>query len=123
MVKNKLVIFALATTFALVAALPASALDREERAPRSFRGIQTAPRSSRSSGQPNISVAGQGNPQQLRFQRHQIPKGPAGLFEKQSCSFTCGGWTVTCSGESALCGSSSCAASGGGVLLLAECVN
>ena len=120
MVKNKLVMAALAAAFALTAALPASALDRGDKAPSKPRGTQTT---SRSSIQPKISVAGHDDPQKLRLRQQQIPKGPAGIFEKDSCSFTCGGWTVTCSGETVACGSSSCAAAGGGVLLLAECVN
>jgi hypothetical protein len=120
MVKSKVAVFAVASAFALFAALPASALDREDKAPKEPRGFQTA---QRSSGQPNISVAGHGDPDKLRFRRQQIPQRPGGLFEKDDCSFTCGGWTVTCSGETVVCGSSSCAASGGGILLLAECVN
>jgi hypothetical protein len=123
---KKLAASALAFAFALTLALPASAADREDREMRGGKGPHASQgQVTSTANQANISVSGQDtSSKKLRFHRQQTgSQGLAGIFEKAECSFTCGGWTVTCSGEAVACNSSSCAAAGGGVILTAECVN
>ncbi|HKI05857.1 MAG TPA: hypothetical protein VKK31_28005 [Thermoanaerobaculia bacterium] len=120
MVPKKLVLFALA--FALTAALPASALDRENKAPKESRRVLTPVQRS-AAAQPQIRTSGKDNGK-LRISRQRGPETPADSFwRKQECSFSCGSMTVTCSGGYASCTDSSCVAAGGGVILIAECVS
>lgn len=118
---KKIAVSTLACTFALAIAIPASALDREDKAPRENR----APRQQQqtSAVKAHVGVSGHGDPNRLRFtQRPSTSHAPAGIFEKAECSFTCGDWIVTCSGEAVGCTDSSCVASGGGQEIGAVCV-
>jgi hypothetical protein len=118
---KKIVISALAFTFALAVALPASAIDREERGLKAPRG-HAAPQVT--SNQAKISVAGHGKADQLRFTTRQVSSQGQrpDFFQKAECSFICGDWIVTCSGEAVGCTDSSCVASGGGREIGAVCV-
>jgi hypothetical protein len=118
---KKLVVLALASAFALIAALPASALDREEKAPKEPRRAPSTEQ--RSSVRPNVTLSGHGDPNRLHFRQLQTPGRPTNFFEKAECTFTCGDWEVTCSGSSASCeDESGCTASGGGSTIIVECV-
>jgi hypothetical protein len=103
MSKSKLAALALASTFALISALPATAAARPAKP------------------SPQVTTSGDAKGKlEVRQESRKVP----GFFTdeaQQSCSFTCGGATVTCSGASASCTSSSCSASGGGVTLTATC--
>ena len=120
---KKLAVLALASAFALITVLPASALDREDKSPRGPRRGQAAEQ--RSTVQPDVKVFGHGDPGRLRFQRQSGPQSPAdgnGLL-KAECTFSCGDWDVTCSGSRASCSDEEgCVASGGGVILIVICL-
>ncbi|HEX3552532.1 MAG TPA: hypothetical protein VIA62_04830 [Thermoanaerobaculia bacterium] len=113
---KKLVVLTLASAFALSAALPASAADRQDKARRAPAAAQ------RPAVRPDIQVFGHGDPSKLRFHQRQTAIRPNEIFQKDECSFTCGDLIVTCSGASASCTGSSCEASGGGITLTARCV-
>jgi hypothetical protein len=119
---KKLAAFALATAFALTTALPASALDREDRAPRDKHRVPTATQRATAAAQPQIQTFGQDNGRlRINRSRSQETPGTPPFFEKTSCSFDCGSMHVTCSGSAVYCDESGCAASGGGVILVAVC--
>jgi hypothetical protein len=91
---KKIVVSALAFTFALAIALPASAIDREEKAPKEPRGGVSTPAS------PNVKVFGGDALRRVRtFQLHGGPRTPV----KSSCTWSCGNWEVTCSGGRVTC--------------------
>ena len=113
---KKLAVLALASAFALSAALPASAAERQDKA------RHTPAAAKRPAVRPDIQVFGHGDPSKLRFHQRHTPIRPNEIFQKAECSFTCGDWLVTCSGASASCTDSSCEASGGGITLIAECI-
>lgn len=117
--------FALGALFALTAALPTSALDREDRASKEpFHGqAAKGPLVS-----PGFKISGHGDLHRLRF--HQMQNNhpnPNSIFEKAACSFPCGEDTITCSGSSVSCWEGEngvgggCSASGGGSTLGMEC--
>src|SRR3954471_22020600 len=101
---KKLVVLALASAFALSAALSASAADRQDKS-------RHAPAAQRPAVRPDVQVFGHGDPSKLQFHQRRTPVRPNEIFQKEECSFTCGDWTVTCSGASASCTGSSCEAS------------
>src|SRR5262249_8103972 len=81
--------FALGTAFALTAALPAAAADREDKAPRGPRHHEVAPAAS--SVQAGFSTSG--NPSgKLTVQRQHSskPSDRPSFMEKAECSGSCG---------------------------------
>jgi hypothetical protein len=124
MSKHKLfAMFTLGTLFALTAAQPTSALDREDRAPKEPSHGQAA---QGSLVKPGFKIAGHGDLRRLRVHRTQNNH-PSSIFEKAACSFPCGEDTITCWGSSVSCWEGEngvgggCSASGGGETLGMEC--
>jgi hypothetical protein len=116
-------IFALGTAFALNAALPASARDRENKAPREreSRQISTPARGA----QAGFSISGEtkGRISVHREHSQQTPDRP-GFMQKAECSGSCWGGAVefTCWGESVYCeDEGGCIAEGGGDTLILVC--
>ncbi|MEO6193946.1 MAG: hypothetical protein ABIS20_13110 [Thermoanaerobaculia bacterium] len=122
MATKKLAVLALASAFALTAAIPASARDREDKGPRESHRVPSAA-AQRSAERPNVTVSGHGDPKRLRFHQQRSSNGQPGFLEKAQCTFTCGDWEITCSGSSASCeDESGCTASGGGSTIEVICL-
>jgi hypothetical protein len=113
MSKNHLAALALASAFALITALPAAAA-----APAKPTGIEPQVTTAHHAGH-GMALKSRSH---LHVQRQHSPARP-GFFAAaaEECSFVCGDWLVTCSGESASCDDSSCVASGGDTTIIAWC--
>lgn len=124
MTRNKLfALFVLGAAVALTSAVPASARDREDRAPRSdSRRLST---STPARGiLPSVKTSG-GDPSDVRIHSERSPITPArpSFFQKAECTGSCGSITFTCSGSDVYCqDGAGCVASGGGVTLVLVCV-
>jgi hypothetical protein len=114
MSKNRFAALALASAFALITALPAAAADK----PAKPAGTAPQVTTSRHSGGRMVLKSSS----RVRVQRQHGAQRP-GFFAAaaEECSFDCGDWTVTCSGESAACSDSACIASGGDTTIIAWC--
>ncbi len=116
MTHNKLAAFALASAVALIVALPAAAESKEKPASREPQ-VSTAL-------QPSSHLGAGKSSSHLQVHRHHAAtKSTFSAAAYEECSFICGDWLVTCSGETADCDDSSCEATGGGFILDAECVD
>lgn len=121
MATKKLAVLALASAFALTAAIPASARDREGQAPRESHRVPSA--ATQRSERPKVTVAGHGDPSRLQFHQQRSSNDQPGFLAKAQCTFTCGDWEITCSGSSASCSDESgCTASGGGSTIEVICL-
>lgn len=123
MSKHKLfAIFALGTAFALAAALPASARDREDKAPRNHEPRQI---SSPAKGiQPGFSTSGDVRGKiSVQRQRSSSTSDRPDFMQKAICGGSCGNIDFICWGESASCFDGlGCIAEGGGWEIILVCL-